>query len=327
MPIRFSVIFTILLFQINTSASLDLCPDASRAFNGRGQSLMKEYRDHFSERIENRKNKPRIEKPFANSLNQNEIVYLLHGFIGTPYEMTSIAQNLRRNGYTTFLDLLPGHGISGTSANAYTQQQLIDHTFSNISDLLDCGRPIHLVGFSTGGTLIHRYMQSKLMTSSRLKNLTSVNLISPFYAPTIFFSSVLSMSLKEVIPAPSIPGLYLISKHPDLLPAVLETDHYMQSLPLFLADEIMNLGRETLKGAMPRAVKNRVPVQAFFSEADLTASMPVTQKKLDQDFAILTPQVFPLYLKSPHHLMSPQVHSLSEYVEDEILKFIVNSTL
>lgn len=319
---RIRVIFTILLFQTCTSFALELCPGANQAFIQRKESLLKDYHEQFDEQITDPFNLARIEKPLSKKLNQKEIVFLLHGFIGTPFEMTGISEKLRKAGYTTVLDLMPGHGISGWSANHYNLDQIVDHVFANISSYLDCGVRVHLIGFSTGATLIHRYLQTQAMNSTQKRNLASVHLISPFYAPTILFTDLLSTHVQEIVPAPSILGLYLLTKHPDLVAAVLNPDHYMQNLPLYLADEILKLGDTTLKKKIRPIQQKDIPVQAFFSDFDLVASPFKTKLKLEAEFPTVLLHEFPAYLKSPHHLMSPSVNPYADYVEDEILNFI-----
>ncbi len=166
------------------------CQTAQVQFEHRFETLQNRSLNEFGEQISNPENFPAWLN--GSGKNKNEIVYLLHGFIGTPFEMRSIAKRFIESGYTVILDILPGHGLSANASNEFTKTDLQRHVFANLDAITKCASKVHLIGFSTGSTLLHHYLQKKSPPS-----VASISLISPYYRPTIAFGDLLIENAKK----------------------------------------------------------------------------------------------------------------------------------
>ena len=155
---HFTYILVYLLLNQKTLALSQSCEVAEKKFQSRFEKLEQDYKKISKEGFI-KENKPywkTNKTPQANG----KIVYLLHGFIGSPFEMKPTANLLYDLGYTVVNDLIPGHGINGAIANHYDANHWVAHFNESINLMKTCSDHISLIGFSTGGLLIHDYLIS-----------------------------------------------------------------------------------------------------------------------------------------------------------------------
>src|SRR5207247_9905693 len=82
-------------------------------------------------------------------------VLLLHGFSGSPLEMTPLADALARAGWETSIARLAGHGTSPDDLARVTWQEWVASAREAYQDLRRRCRRAALVGVSMGGALAH----------------------------------------------------------------------------------------------------------------------------------------------------------------------------
>src|SRR5437773_3918438 len=80
-------------------------------------------------------------------------VLLLHGFSGSPLEMTPLADALARAGWETSIARLAGHGTSPDDLARVTWQEWVASAREAYQDLRQRCRRVALVGLSMGGAL------------------------------------------------------------------------------------------------------------------------------------------------------------------------------
>ncbi len=85
---------------------------------------------------------------------QSEVgVLLIHGFLGSPYELRPLADTLYNAGYSVSALLLPGHGGNPENLKGVRWQSWYSHCQQELERLKkDCSRVI-VIGFSMGGLL------------------------------------------------------------------------------------------------------------------------------------------------------------------------------
>lgn len=306
-----NVICFLLALTTSNTVVADVCVAARTQFEHRFDTLQKRSLNQFGEQISNPENFP----VWINGAgkNKNQVIYLLHGFIGTPFEMHSTAKSFMESGYTVVLDILPGHGLSAQAANEFTKTDLQRHVFANLDAITKCASKVHLIGFSTGSTLLHQYLQKKSPAT-----IASISLISPYYRPTLSFGDLLSQGTALLISTLSVDFAYTVSHFPDIKVAYLDPDHYHREIPLVMANEINALGEETYT----TSAQIRVPILLLTSSNDKIASAQASYIKIKQDFSSIQTMHFnPVYF-APHHLMAESVSPVAGITHQFIADFI-----
>lgn len=310
MQLFFMFIFNIILFQ-PTYALTAACKLVEKRFQSRFEKLETDYKKYSSEKF------IKDNKPYFKNGTNNKIVYLLHGFIGSPFEMKPIARLLSEKGYTVVNDLIPGHGVNGYISNHYDEKNWKAHVKENLDDLRTCSNDISVVGFSTGGLLIHDYMSS----NPNFK-LQAAVFYSPFYMAHLAFLAWIKDLASWITPTVSISPLYTVSRFQDIQVAVLDKDHYMQQIPLDTATVIQKLGTEVYKKPV---LNSETPALLFVSENDQVLNSDTTLEKIKSDFKNIQIQIFTKKQKIPHHLMVDSVSSVATDVQQQGANFILQN--
>ncbi len=303
--------------SIYAANTVSACTTSEKNFQSQFDQLEKKYEKFSSE--------PFIKgnKPYYKTGSHKKIVYLLHGFIGSPFEMKPIANLMFKEGYTVINDLIPGHGISGTISNHFDEKTWRLHFKKTIQDLRACAienqTEINLVGFSTGALLIHDY----LIENPDFKP-QSVILFSPFYKADLAFLAWIKDIASWLTPTVAVAPLYAISRYQDIQVAVKDTAHYMQNIPLDTATVIQKLGTEVYNKS---DLNSDIPTLLFVSENDQVLNSDVTLEKTKKDFKNLTVVLFPKKLKIPHHLMVESVSTVAEKTWTQSADFILSHSL
>jgi esterase/lipase len=304
-----SLFFTILISTQSFATQSISCIDAEKKFQSRFEKLEKDYTKYSSHKF------IKDNKPTFKIGTNTKIVYLLHGFIGSPFEMKPIARLLTEKGYTVVNDLIPGHGVNGRISNFYDERAWKAHVKENLDDLQKCSNDISVVGFSTGGLLIHDYMSS----NPNFKPQAAV-FYSPFYKPHLAFLAWIKDLASWITPTVAVSPLYTLSRFQDIQVAVLDKDHYMQQIPLDTATVIQKLGKEVYNKPI---LNSETPTLLFVSENDQVLNSDVTLEKIKTDFKTVQIQLFAKKQKIPHHLMVDSVSSAAEVVQRQGAEFIL----
>src|SRR5499427_432765 len=130
-------------------------------------------------------------------------VVLLHGLTDTPYSLRHIARRYREKGFLAVAIRMPAHG---TVPAALTDVEWEDWDAATRLSVREArrrvgpGKPLHIVGFSNGGTLAMKYTLDAL-EDDRLARPDRVILISPMIGITSFARFAGLAALPAFLPA------------------------------------------------------------------------------------------------------------------------------
>jgi len=131
---------------------------------------------------------------FYMNPGSSSIVLFIHGFMGSPQQLCSLAQAVHQNGYSAATLLLPGHGGSARDFTSSTFEGWQRHVDSKIERFSADFENIWLVGHSMGGLLA---INSAVSFSRSVRGIFTIacpfrmSMFSP-YAIRIRFKQVIS---------------------------------------------------------------------------------------------------------------------------------------
>lgn len=255
-------------------------------------------------------------KGYAVKGKKNELVFLMHGFLANPNELKSVADMLNLAGYSVYSGLIPGYGATAKVANFYTKNHWLRWSTREIKRAKKCFSKIHLVGFSTGGTVIHDY----ITTHPEDKKIASVTLISTFFGNRPEFDAVIEAAkvsgVREV-------ELKWVSEHipvSDALVIVNTPETYLQTTPIQSMFEVIDLGEINRNRILAKQLK--VPVNAIISMEDLISDPQSQIKVLKKNFSNLELRTYYRPGHVPHQLMLESVSQVADQVHMAIIDFI-----
>lgn len=252
--------------------------------------------------------------PYFVSGSSTDLVILIHGYLGSPFEMNRLAQPIKNKGYSVLNDLIPGYGFSARIANQFTQDYWNKYFDIRYKAAFQCFKRVHFIGFSTGGQIIHKF----LMTNPRL-TAASVHLISPFYSPTLKFVSFLTQwfsLLKTEVPLSVLYVSTLGAKELKIM--MTYPDQYLKDAPYLNMNEIVKSGQEIIDYKSTK--KNASPVILYATSKDLVMDFDVTKKLIARDFS--NPKLVDYSnTEAPHHLFRPEVSEVALKFEKYLLSF------
>ena len=223
--------------------------------------------------------------PYFISNSDSDIVILLHGFLGSPFEMNRMADSLKNKGYSVLNDLIPGYGFSARVANQFTENYWNQYFARRYEAVFQCYKHVHLIGFSTGGLIFHKF----LIANPKLRATVPLNVL--------YLSS---MGLKE---------LKIMIRYPD---------NYLRDAPYLNMNEIAKSGQEVID--FKNLEKNQSPVIVYATSKDLVMDFETTIKMVTRDFSNLVIVNYSNTL-APHHLFRPEVSDVSFDFEKKLLGF------
>lgn len=305
------ILFTSLFLALTANA--DTCWET---FTERTATLMDsrefQYRflDHeFSEL-------PKLAKAYTAKGSKNELVMLIHGFLGNPNELKTVANMLNEAGYSVYSGLIPGYGANAKIANRYSKEQWLRWSVREIKRAEKCFSKIHLIGFSTGGTIFHDYVT----TYPEDKKIASVTFISAFFQnhPEFDFamdaaraSGVRVLDLKWVLERIPVSDAQVIAETPET---------YLQKVPVKSMLEVLDLGKANRDRKLE--VQVEVPANAIISMEDWVSDPDNQIKVLKKNFADLELRTYYRPGHVPHQLMLESVSQVADQVHPAILDFI-----
>jgi alpha-beta hydrolase superfamily lysophospholipase len=258
-----------------------------------------------------------LNQPYYIHQNEEKVVFLVHGFLGSPYEMSRLAYLAKQNGYSVYNGLMPGFGASALIANQFDQNHLVKWYRKQMQILSSCYQEIHAVGFSTGALLAYDFV----VQNPRSHRLQSLTLISPYFTVKNFFGSLLHDGSSLFVDSLSISNLYKISRFPDIKVMLLKPDAYLQDIPLQMASEIKELGKKNFYQKKNSKINLRTLV--FQSDQDQVSNTDQAETIINAN--LLSPIFFKFSTSqkaAPHHLMSPHVSEVYKEVEKTFIHFL-----
>ncbi len=205
-------------------------------------------------------------------------VVLLHGLTDSPYSLRHIARRYRDAGFVAIAIRMPGHG---TVPAALTDVEWEDWDAATRLSVREArrrvgpGKPLHIVGFSNGGTLAMKYTLDAL-DDDRLVRPDRVILISPMIGITSFARFVGLASLPALLPAfAKAAWLGIVPEFNPFKYNSFPVNGARQShrATVALQDRIARAAREGRLARLP-------PILTFQSVVDFTVSTPAVISRL-----------------------------------------------
>jgi alpha-beta hydrolase superfamily lysophospholipase len=205
-------------------------------------------------------------------------VVLLHGLTDSPYSLRHIARRYREKGFLAIAIRMPAHG---TVPAALTDVEWEDWDAATRLSVREArrrvgpGKPLHIVGFSNGGTLAMKYTLDAI-DDDRLARPDRVILISPMIGITAFARFVGLASLPALLPAfAKAAWLGIVPEFNPFKYNSFPVNGARQShrSTVALQDRIARAAREGRLASLP-------PILTFQSVVDFTVSTPAVISRL-----------------------------------------------
>lgn len=208
-------------------------------------------------------------------------VLLLHGMSDSPYSLRALGEKLQAQGFTVLGLRMPGHGAAPSGLTSVTWQDMsaaVRLGMEHLAHSVD-GRPIHIIGYSTGAPLALDFaLQAE--QNSALQSPASLILISP----AIGISPAAALA-KWKVRLSALPGLSQIA----WLQIQPEFDPYkFNSFATNAAEQVHRLTRSVADRIAARAGTEQLlpPILVFKSTVDATVTNDAV---VDLLFAKLAP--------------------------------------
>ena len=227
-----------------------------------------------------------FELPVANPIGG---VLLLHGMSDSPYSLKAIGESLQQRGYYVVGMRMPGHGTA-PSGLVYVHWQdmaaALDLGMAHLKAQVP-GRPIHLIGYSTGASLALDY-SLRVIEGTASPRPASLVFISP--AVGITAAAGLAKIPKALAKIPGLKKLSYTAIDPEFDPYkynsfTANAGDQVNKVTGSVSSRLGKIGVEALREGLP-------PILAFQSTVDATV---VTQALVDKLLKRLDP--------GPHELV------------------------
>lgn len=94
-----------------------------------------------------------ISQPLLLNGTTKKGVLLIHGFTGSPHDMTYLGERLNKEGYTVSIPRLPGHGTSSEDFLRSNWRDWLRRVIDSYFDLSGICEEVYVAGLSMGGVL------------------------------------------------------------------------------------------------------------------------------------------------------------------------------
>lgn len=315
------------------STSPRLCVEGLRAFLAQQDSLEDERQRQInkSERGVSKANFSQV-YPAVGS----KAALVLHGFIGSPAEVDSLAQALQAGGYTVLSPLLNGFGGSIPARNSAALSKWKENLKASWERLEECfPEGISLVGFSLGSGLI---LQG-IFDSTMSKSVKSVVLISPYVEPALpaakwinDFSIALSRNGKRPIfekfrntvnyekDMINFNFLYSVSSNAELKTLMKRAAIYEAGMPLLAVNETLKLVEEL--SAISPSLTSSIPSFTIVTEADQSIDATKAIEFVKTHFVKPEFKIYPKADKIGHQLVYSDSGNDVLKMNESILEFL-----
>lgn len=309
-------LFFLVLIFINTTHSLS-ANELDVLLEDHWQQTKVRYLEldsQYSEKNEYQRPRYRL----SSEKRAKEIVYILHGFMGSPYEMKGFEETALKKGLDVYNDLIFGYGDSAKLANQTKYEEWLALFQKKLDTILPFYEKIHLVGFSTGGLMISTTLKMRLDLKEKVGSIT---LVSPFFEPDLPLASFLLKSLMLFTDTVKSSLPHSLIRYPDVVVMMNHPEYFMQQIPLKAAGEVMRMGYDFQdqfeEKWQNQPVSTNENIQIHLTENDRVLEFDFSQdflKELYPNAEILIYQGE----KAPHHLMVPSVSKEAEKITNSL---------
>ncbi len=244
-------------------------------------------------------------------------VILLHGFIGSPFEVYYLGQQLNTAGYTVYMPLLMGFGGDTELANRTGYNTWRSAVKESLDVLCPHYSKVVVIGFSLGGTVVSDFL---LNGESKCPTVKGAVLLAPYYSPSVaggkFFNHMMAVFTDSV----SLKSLYQLSANEDLMIPVSNPDYYNSSMPLTAVKEIVKYGEELRK--QEHSGRVGLPVLFVYTEDDQTVNNKVSAAFIERNFSNAETIKFSKEEKVRHQLAVPVGNDRFDFFCDSVINFI-----
>lgn len=196
-------------------------------------------------------------------------VLLLHGMSDSPYSLRALGEALNRAGYLVVGLRLPGHGTAPSglvNVDAADMQAAVKLAMAHLSSSVP-GKPVHLVGYSTGATLAVDFALDA-MEGRAAPTPASLVLVSP--ALGLHPAAGLAGAKRRIGRLPGLGGLAWLTVEPEFDPYkynsfATNAGEQVHRLTRSVGSRLARLERSGRMAGFP-------PTLVFKSEADATVS-------------------------------------------------------
>lgn len=189
--------------------------------------------------------RPGNESVILEHEHSDKVVILVHGFIGSPFEVRALGEELYRQGVTVVMPLLPGFGRTTKEANTVKAEMWTNEIHKLFDELAPCYSKVSLAGFSLGGSVVSYVALNDVAFFSKLDTVT---LISPaLYLKNQFFIDLFLPFRFMVGNSFTVQNAASISKklgNSDLDTPNSHPDFYNLELPLNAVNELRRLNKK-----------------------------------------------------------------------------------
>jgi alpha-beta hydrolase superfamily lysophospholipase len=205
-------------------------------------------------------------------------VVLLHGLTDSPYSLRHIARLYRDKGFVAVAIRMPGHGTVPAGLTDAEWEDWEAATRLSVREArrrIGAGKPLHIVGFSNGGTLAMNYTLDA-NEDPRLPRPDRVILLSPMIGITAFARFAGLAALPALLPA--FAKAAWLGIVPEFNP------FKYNSFPVNGARQshrgTVALQDRMMRAASERRLANLPPILTFQSVVDFTVSTPAVIARL-----------------------------------------------
>jgi alpha-beta hydrolase superfamily lysophospholipase len=257
-----------------------------------------------------------INQPGWISGPKAEVIFLVHGFMGSPAEMKTVGDALAAKGFNVLFGLLPGFGATAKIANQVTFEDYQKWYESQVRALEKCFKKVHLVGFSTGAMLALDYANAH----PRDGRIASVSLISPFFSSHSLWGLLVQKLAAQILDSISVRDMYLLTHFPDIQVMLKEPRQYLSEVPLRGAGEVIRGGELNLSRRIIQ--KTKAPALLFLSDKDQVVNQRESEMLVRKSFSFVDFVHFNSSEAVPHHMMAPSVSAKANGVARKITDFV-----
>ena len=240
----------------------------------------KVYVDNDTGNLINRYAKGSLADPLAQEVNWNRSfklsaenpvggVLLLHGLSDSPYSLRGLGLSLNAQGYQVVGMRMPGHGTTPSGILYVKWQDMAAAVDIGMRELASDlrGKPIHIVGYSTGATLALDFSLRTIEGSAKPKP-ASVVLISPAIGVTA--AAGLAKIPRGLSKLPGLAGMGYTAVELEFDPYkynsfTANAGDLVHKITRSVSGRLNKLSSEQLRDGMP-------PILAFHSTVDATVS-------------------------------------------------------
>ena len=198
---------------------------------------------------------------------QNDVaIIIIHGFIGSPIEASSLGKAFNQRGYTVYMPLIDGFGGSTELANTSDYIDWKNTVNKSIEFLSPHYKKFIIIGFSLGGTIASDFVLNQ--NNQESYKIESLILLAPFFKPKLWGGGLANSFVSIFTNSVDLATLYKISMNSDILIPLSNPNYYNSSMPLKAVKQMYEFSDEIR--FMESSVVSDIPTLLVLTEDDET---------------------------------------------------------